>query len=302
MVGNASPVLWSTCASVIFWLGVSWRLECWPPSLRQTNLTTDTTCIFWPLLFSLLSLCFQHFLFLFKGISLVDFSGVGAFLLSISLNNWTQLLLRESKFQFFRTKKVIKFSFLPRYIEDQPIPETPAGEPIQLQSFPFRKGSSSIPDSVRDRRPDGAEEPEVFVTNFFGERKGSKSSVRKSLDTLSSCSKLQQIPERQPLMSALDYPAAESPPPYNSRPRHRSQEFKVTSHTECRPFNRSSPNCDQHRFSPNAIHTLSEKKLWELIKWSPKRKWFDLWSNSLNSFFKEIYRDQFGEFVCGYWG
>ena len=25
-------------------------------------------------------------------------------------------------------------------------------------------------------------------------------------------------------------------------------------------------------------------------------------SNSLNSFFKEIYRDQFGEFVCGYWG
>ena len=26
------------------------------------------------------------------------------------------------------------------------------------------------------------------------------------------------------------------------------------------------------------------------------------WSNSLNSFFKEIYGDQFGEFVCGYWG
>ena len=25
-------------------------------------------------------------------------------------------------------------------------------------------------------------------------------------------------------------------------------------------------------------------------------------SNSLNSFFKEIYGDQFGEFVCGYWG
>ena len=23
--------------------------------------------------------------------------------------------------------------------------------------------------------------------------------------------------------------------------------------------------------------------------------------NSLNSFFKEMYRDQFGEFVCGYW-
>ena len=29
---------------------------------------------------------------------------------------------------------------------------------------------------------------------------------------------------------------------------------------------------------------------------------FDLLSNSLNSFFKEIYKDQFGEFVCGYNG
>ena len=38
------------------------------------------------------------------------------------------------------------------------------------------------------------------------------------------------------------------------------------------------------------------------IKWSPKRKYFDLLSNSLNSFFKEMYRDQFGEFVRGYWG
>ena len=157
-------------------------------------------------------------------------------------------------------RKKIIFSFLPRYIEDQPIPETPAGEPIQLQSFPFRKGSSSIPsDSVSDRRPDGAEEPEVFVTNFFGERKGSKSSVRKSLDTLSSYSKLQQIPERQPLMSASDYPAAESPPPYHSRPRHRSQEFKVTSHAECRPFNPISPNSDQHQFSSNNIQTLSKE-------------------------------------------
>ena len=27
----------------------------------------------------------------------------------------------------------------------------------------------------------------------------------------------------------------------------------------------------------------------------------DLSSNSLNSFFKEMYGDQFGEFVCGYW-
>ena len=33
-----------------------------------------------------------------------------------------------------------------------------------------------------------------------------------------------------------------------------------------------------------------------------KRKIFDLLLNSLNLFFKEMYRDQFGEFVCGYWG
>ena len=28
----------------------------------------------------------------------------------------------------------------------------------------------------------------------------------------------------------------------------------------------------------------------------------DLLSNSLNTFFKEMYGDQFGEFVCGYQG
>ena len=49
-----------------------------------------------------------------------------------------------------------------------------------------------------------------------------------------------------------------------------------------------------------SIH-WQEKRLWEFIKWSPKRKYLDLLSNSLNSFFKEMYRDQFGEFVCGYW-
>ena len=31
------------------------------------------------------------------------------------------------------------------------------------------------------------------------------------------------------------------------------------------------------------------------------RKNLDLSSNSLNSFFKEMYGDQSGEFVCGYW-
>ena len=33
-----------------------------------------------------------------------------------------------------------------------------------------------------------------------------------------------------------------------------------------------------------------------------KRKIFDLLSNSLNSFLKEMYGDQFGEFVSGYRG
>ena len=49
------------------------------------------------------------------------------------------------------------------------------------------------------------------------------------------------------------------------------------------------------------IH-CQEIRLWEYIKWSPKGKCFDLLSNSLNTFSEEMYRDQFGEFVCGYWG
>ena len=44
----------------------------------------------------------------------------------------------------------------------------------------------------------------------------------------------------------------------------------------------------------NFLLTISiqcqEIRLWELIKWSPKRKCYDLLSNSLNLFFKEMYR------------
>ena len=43
-----------------------------------------------------------------------------------------------------------------------------------------------------------------------------------------------------------------------------------------------------------------EIRIWELIKWSPKRKCFDPFSKF--SQLKKIYRDQFGEFVCVYWG
>ena len=60
-----------------------------------------------------------------------------------------------------------------------------------------------------------------------------------------------------------------------------------------------SPNNDQDQISLSNIHTLSRDKLWELIKWSLKRKCLDLLPNSLNLFFNEMYRDQFGEFVCG---
>ena len=60
-----------------------------------------------------------------------------------------------------------------------------------------------------------------------------------------------------------------------------------------------SPNSDQDQISLSNIHTLSRDKLWELIKWSLKRKCLDLLPNSLNLFFNEMYRDQFGEFVCG---
>ena len=38
------------------------------------------------------------------------------------------------------------------------------------------------------------------------------------------------------------------------------------------------------------------------MKKLPKRKYFDLLSNCLNLFFMEMYRVQFGEFVCRYWG
>ena len=56
----------------------------------------------------------------------------------------------------------------------------------------------------------------------------------------------------------------------------------------------------------NFLKTISlnnqENKSGELMKWSPKRKCFEFLSNSRNLFFMEMYRHQFGEYVCGYWG
>ena len=65
----------------------------------------------------------------------------------------------------------------------------------------------------------------------------------------------------------------------------------------------NKPFSDQHQFSSNDIHRLSRDKVMrinKMITW-----WetcFDLLTNSLNTFFKEMYRDQFGEFVFVYWG
>ena len=56
-------------------------------------------------------------------------------------------------------------------------------------------------------------------------------------------------------------------------------------------------NSDQHQFSPEKINRQSKGKVMRIHKMSPKGKCYDLFSNSLNSFFKEIYIDQFGEFI-----
>ena len=67
-----------------------------------------------------------------------------------------------------------------------------------------------------------------------------------------------------------------------------------------------SPNGDQCQEPINFLLPISlhcqEIRLWELIKWSLKRKCLDLLSNSLNTFSRKIYGDQSGEFVCVYWG
>ncbi|XP_074622246.1 uncharacterized protein LOC141880636 [Acropora palmata] len=97
-------------------------------------------------------------------------------------------------------------SALKRHIEGQPIPDTPGSEVIQLQTFPaMRKGSSSHfslapSESPSDRRPDGAEEPDITTNSLYGERRSSRMSMTRSSDILSSHSKLQQIPEREPLI------------------------------------------------------------------------------------------------------
>ena len=67
-------------------------------------------------------------------------------------------------------------------------------------------------------------------------------------------------------------------------------------------INPLSPDSDQHQFSPNNIHMLPREMIMRVNKMITKEKCFDLLSNSLNYFFKEMYEGQYGEFICGYWG
>ena len=67
-------------------------------------------------------------------------------------------------------------------------------------------------------------------------------------------------------------------------------------------FNPLCPNSVQNQFSPDNNHRLSRAKSTRIDKMILKRKILDFLSNSSNSFFKEMYGDQFGEFVSGYRG
>ena len=53
-------------------------------------------------------------------------------------------------------------------------------------------------------------------------------------------------------------------------------------------------------FSNNNIEIQKREKVMRNKQMNNKGKRFDLLSNSLKLLFKEIYRDQSGEFVCGY--
>ena len=58
-----------------------------------------------------------------------------------------------------------------------------------------------------------------------------------------------------------------------------------------------------HQFSPNNIHRLSRVKSMRINKMITKKKSLIFYQIlSTHEFCKEMYRDQSGEFVCGYWG
>ena len=69
-----------------------------------------------------------------------------------------------------------------------------------------------------------------------------------------------------------------------------------------RELNPLSPNSDQHQFSPDDIHTLSRDYVMRIDKMIAKEKMPSSFINFSQLIRKEMYGDQFGEFVCGYWG
>ena len=148
----------------------------------------------------------------------------------------TKFILISKRFSENRVKRNIYrivSSFL-RHIEGQPIPDTPGSEAIQLQTFPaLRKGSSSHfslapSESPSDRRPDGAEEPDITTNSLYAERRSSRMSMTRSSDILSSHSKLQQIPEREPLIRrSVRYSEPQLSSPRNSNAARQKPQQKV---------------------------------------------------------------------------
>ena len=75
--------------------------------------------------------------------------------------------------------------------------------------------------------------------------------------------------------------------------------FRTFFHFPC-DFEIAGFDCNMLLNLPYPTLPYQEIRLQELVKWSPKRECFDLFSNSLNKSFKEMYRDQLREFVCRY--
>ena len=88
------------------------------------------------------------------------------------------------------------------------------------------------------------------------------STHKMSLECLCICSNVTKVPVTIFLSLTL------SPSVTHIIPAPESNSFSFKS--------------DQHQFSLNNINTSSWEKLWELIKWSPEWKWFDLKTNLLS--------------------
>ena len=72
--------------------------------------------------------------------------------------------------------------------------------------------------------------------------------------------------------------------------------------TNTKGLNPLSANSDQKQFSPNNIHTLSRDKVMRINKMITKGKMPWSFIKFSQVILKKIYGDQFGEFVCEYWG